>query len=33
MKLCGFDVQPRHGGAQRTVREGLAQHLTEAFKL
>jgi hypothetical protein len=26
MKLCGFDVQPGHGGAKRLVREGLAQH-------
>jgi len=26
MKLCGFDVQPGHGGAERSVREGLARH-------
>lgn len=50
MNLCGFEVQPRHGGAQRavtksgnplcdkshvelTLREGFAQHLTEAVEL
>jgi hypothetical protein len=33
MKLCGFDVQPGHGGAQRLAREGLAQHLTEKVEL
>ena len=27
MKLCGLDVQPGHGDAQRAVREGLAPHL------
>ena len=29
MKLCGFDVQPGHGGAQHAVRVGLARHQTE----
>jgi hypothetical protein len=33
MKLCDFEVQPRHGGAQRSVREGLARHLAEDVKL
>jgi hypothetical protein len=28
MKLCNFDVQPGHGGAQHVVRVGLAQHQT-----
>ena len=33
MKLCGFDALPGHGGAQRLVREGLAQHQTERVEL
>jgi len=33
MKLCNFDVQPGHGGAKRSVREGHAQHLPEVVKL
>lgn len=33
MKLCGLDVQPGHGGAQRSVREGLAQHLLGGIRL
>ncbi len=31
MKLCHFDVQSRHSGAQRSVREGFARHLTEGL--
>jgi hypothetical protein len=26
MKLCGFDVQPGHGGAKHSGRVGLARH-------
>jgi len=26
MKLCGFDVRPGHGGAERMGREGPARH-------
>ena len=33
MKLCGFDVLPGHGGAQRLVREGLALHLTGSVEV
>ena len=33
MKLCGFSVLSRHGGAQRVVREGLAQHFTRGVEL
>lgn len=33
MKLCNFDVQPRHGGAKRLVREGFAQHHTQVVEL
>lgn len=28
MKLCGFDVQPGHGGALHAGRLGRAQHQT-----
>jgi hypothetical protein len=33
MKLCGFDVQPGHGGAKCAVREGLARHHYESCEL
>jgi len=33
MKLCGFDVQPGHGGEERAVRVGLARHHHESFGL
>jgi len=33
MKLCNFDVQPGHGGAERSVREGLARHQTARGEL
>jgi hypothetical protein len=33
MKLCNFDVQPGHGGAERSVREGLARHQTVSGEL
>jgi hypothetical protein len=33
MKLCNFDVQPRHGGAQRSAREGRAQDQPESVQL
>jgi hypothetical protein len=33
MKLCGFDVQPGHGGAEHSVPGGLARHRTASGKL
>lgn len=33
MKLCGFDVQPGHGGAERSAREGIVQHLPGGVEL
>jgi hypothetical protein len=33
MKLCNFEVQPGHGGAQRLVRDGHAQHLSGVGEL
>ncbi len=33
MKLCGFDVQSGHGGAERSGREGLARHQTVRVEL
>ncbi len=33
MKLCNFGVQPGHGGAQRSVREGHARHQAESVEL
>jgi len=33
MKLCSLDVQPGHGGAERSGREGLARHQTESVEL
>ena len=33
MKLCGFDVQPGHGGAKRALRAGLTRHQAAGDKL
>jgi hypothetical protein len=33
MKLCGFDVQPGHGGAERSGRVGHARHQTVGVEL
>lgn len=33
MKLCNFDVQPGHGGAERLGREGFARHQTVSVEL
>jgi ribosomal protein L37E len=33
MKLCGFDVQPGHGGAKRSRRAGQARHQAVSFQL